>query len=323
MFKKGDFIKVKPNIKLKSGDTVNNWGGEVGEVNHEKKCCLVILDAQTLDSFQDSNVRSFINDGVNAFTYVFEYKDIELSERRDSDKQVKEAVARLTSRMISLLKESVYDHEEFKEKWKEEFNNSVFYNTLNEFQKENAGFVIGTFTEFMFNYEEVEPQEWTPLNILRVCLEIVPGKISADEEIFENYGEILIQFLKFLGNENYISNSHSLAIAVEKIKDKIPIEAKNSDNWGLTKSMMMSAQKEGLDLSNEEDIKKYMLRQQLGAMEEKNQAKIIPLKKDPFKGIGRNQKITIKYEDGRILEDVKFKKVESDLRNGDCEIIKK
>jgi len=37
--------------------------------------------------------------------------------------------------------------------------------------------------------------------------------------------------------------------------------------------------------------------------------------------IGRNEKITVKYLDGRIEENIKFKKVKDDLLNGLCELI--
>ncbi len=36
----------------------------------------------------------------------------------------------------------------------------------------------------------------------------------------------------------------------------------------------------------------------------------------------RNDKISVEYEDGKILKDVKFKKVESDLKSGKCSILK-
>jgi len=44
--------------------------------------------------------------------------------------------------------------------------------------------------------------------------------------------------------------------------------------------------------------------------------------KSVFKNIGRNEKITVEYLDGSIIEDVKFKKVKSDLMEGVCKLIK-
>lgn len=326
MFKKGDFIKVKPNTKLETGEVVNNWAGEVQEVYRNEKCCLVTLDAQTIDSLDDSYLRSSIDEGAEPFEYVFEFDDIESSERRDTDELVMIALDKLSSRMIALEEEYENEQESLREKWIAEFENTEIFESLNEVQKENSNFVISTFMDFMYDYEYVQPQEWSPSNVQNVCLGIVPRKITSDEETFENYGVILISYLKFLGIKNYISNSRPLMQTVEKIKQKIPIEAKNPRNWGMAKSMMMSAQEQGFDMSNEEDIEKFMMLQQMRTInesEQNNQSKIIPLREDPFKGIGRNQKITIKYNDGRILENIKYKKVEADLRNGNCEILKK
>jgi len=38
--------------------------------------------------------------------------------------------------------------------------------------------------------------------------------------------------------------------------------------------------------------------------------------------IGRNERISVKYEDGTIKTDIKYKKVQKDIENGECEIIK-
>lgn len=42
----------------------------------------------------------------------------------------------------------------------------------------------------------------------------------------------------------------------------------------------------------------------------------------PFDKIGRNDKVTVKYKDGTLQTDVKFKKVEDDLKSGKCELVK-
>ena len=47
--------------------------------------------------------------------------------------------------------------------------------------------------------------------------------------------------------------------------------------------------------------------------------KIMPVKSD--KVAGRNDKITVQYPDGRVLKDVKYKKVEDDIKAGRCIVI--
>jgi len=47
--------------------------------------------------------------------------------------------------------------------------------------------------------------------------------------------------------------------------------------------------------------------------------KVMPVKSD--KVAGRNDKVTVQYPDGRVLKDVKYKKVEEDIKNGRCIVI--
>jgi hypothetical protein len=39
------------------------------------------------------------------------------------------------------------------------------------------------------------------------------------------------------------------------------------------------------------------------------------------KEYSRNDKVSVKYKDGRILTDIKYKKIEDDIRNNKCQII--
>jgi preprotein translocase subunit SecA len=47
--------------------------------------------------------------------------------------------------------------------------------------------------------------------------------------------------------------------------------------------------------------------------------KVMPVKSD--KVAGRNDKIAVQYPDGRVLKDVKYKKVEDDIKSGRCIVI--
>jgi preprotein translocase subunit SecA len=49
------------------------------------------------------------------------------------------------------------------------------------------------------------------------------------------------------------------------------------------------------------------------------QEKVLPIKSEKL--ANRNDKVSVQYADGRVLRDVKFKKVEDDLRNNRCVII--
>lgn len=47
--------------------------------------------------------------------------------------------------------------------------------------------------------------------------------------------------------------------------------------------------------------------------------KVMPAKSE--KVAGRNDKVTVQYQDGKVLKDVKFKKVEDDIKSGRCIVI--
>ena len=47
--------------------------------------------------------------------------------------------------------------------------------------------------------------------------------------------------------------------------------------------------------------------------------KIQPVKSEKI--AGRNDKVSVQYTDGKVLKDVKFKKVEDDVKNGKCIVI--
>ncbi|HQQ96980.1 MAG TPA: preprotein translocase subunit SecA [Cyclobacteriaceae bacterium] len=47
--------------------------------------------------------------------------------------------------------------------------------------------------------------------------------------------------------------------------------------------------------------------------------KVMPVRSE--KVAGRNDKVSVQYQDGRVLKDVKYKKVEEDIKNGTCVVI--
>jgi preprotein translocase subunit SecA len=51
----------------------------------------------------------------------------------------------------------------------------------------------------------------------------------------------------------------------------------------------------------------------------RSQEKVMPVKSE--KVANRNDKVTVQYTDGRVVKDVKYKKVEDDIKNNRCIII--
>ena len=49
------------------------------------------------------------------------------------------------------------------------------------------------------------------------------------------------------------------------------------------------------------------------------QEKVMPMKSEKI--ANRNDKVSVQYPDGRVMKDVKYKKVEEDIKNGRCIVI--
>lgn len=201
-----------------------------------------------------------------------------------------------------------------------EFLESEFYEALTEEQKESAEFTIDCFVNYMSDYETEKMSDWNSRNVASVCLEWIPKKVTADIEFFEHYGDVLMQYFKFLDKEKYIKNAKTIQKTIAEIKDDIPSVARDPRNWGMAKSMMMGARQSGYDINNQDDINHYMLNHNQNALSEVLKRK--PVKENPYKKIGRNDKISVKYSDGTVKENVKFKTVEQDLLDEKCELIK-
>lgn len=55
------------------------------------------------------------------------------------------------------------------------------------------------------------------------------------------------------------------------------------------------------------------------AQQREVEEKVLPVKSEKI--AGRNDKVSVQYTDGKVLKDVKFKKVEDDVKNGKCIVI--
>lgn len=327
ILKKKDYVRVKPDTQIETGEVVHNWAGQVMEVYPEEATCLVMLDAPTIDSFSDEYLLDCLEEGAEAFQYIFGINELEPHPRRDTDEELRRAIDRLVDRELKLEKEhgssDEMDEDEyhaFKEEWTHRFLESEQYQDLSETQQIDAHFAVDTLMEYLYNYEGVLPKEWDVPSIKAVCLEWIPRKVSTEAEFFEHFGDITIAFIQHVGEIGEIDNAETLISAVEKVKNRIPKIAADPANWGMAKSMMMGAKDAGVDLSSEAAIDNYMRELQRTQLQKAYSAPEQPAI-NPYKHLGRNDKVTVRYPDGRVLTDVKFKKVMKDLQEGACELV--
>jgi hypothetical protein len=318
MFKVGDFVRVKPGTKLESGEVVDNWGGEVFFVDKDEDLYGIGLDALSLDSTSDAYLTDALRRGEESVEYFFNSEDLEPATARSTEEEVMAAVDRLVEREMKIERAEEERMMAQHEDWKSAFRKSPEYDQLANVETANIDMALNTFLDYLYNYEGVWPEGWQPTHVKQVCLYWAPAKVVADPKDFKQYGTVVMALLSFLGRAGHIDNADELIQAVDEVKDRIPKEAAKESKWSLTKAGLMDAKAQGHDLSEEEAIRSFLLKKQ--QREALKPQPTMPAQ-DPFKDIGRNQKITVLYKDGTTKADIKFKKVEKDLRAGRCELV--
>lgn len=309
----GDFVKAKPGTHLKSGELIEHWAGKIGEIDQKNNTCWLLLDAPTINSLEDAFLQEYaVEAGYELFEFELPLHDLELAPRRDTDEELRSAIEHLSERTVKMENDQEMEREQTADQQIESFEESPYFQSLNAYQQEKCGFILDTFLGYMFDYEGVDFKEWEPRHIESVCLDLVPAKISSEQELFENYADVLIPFLQFLDDNNHLSDAPALIKKVESIREEIPKAASNPRNWGIAKSILMS------QLNEEGEPTEEKMMDFLNSPFTPFPSKQEPIQKDPLDKIGRNEKIIVQYTDGRVVENVKFKKVEKDLKAGLC-----
>ena len=102
-------------------------------------------------------------------------------------------------------------------RWGVEFSESAHFAALSEEQKGESEAVVMFFTECMYNYVGLAPEEWDEDGVEECCLEVLPRKISADEPFFRAASPVLAAFFRFLAEKRYLRRASRLAGAVQSM----------------------------------------------------------------------------------------------------------
>lgn len=142
--------------------------------------------------------------------------------------------------------------------WFIEFSESRYFNELTEEQRLESEFVIMSFTEYMYSYHGLSPEKWDEEGLEECCLETLQRKLTANESYFKSVAPVLSAFFAFLGEKGLIRNASNLAKRVKEINKQIVINASYPENWGMAKSFLMAAKDAGADITNIDEIRKFM-----------------------------------------------------------------
>jgi len=319
----GDSVKIIDGVKfLDLNIDISDWQGRIIEIG--KRSIELELDSLTLENFNKVLFDHYKEEDDYPHIITVPKKDIELSEPRDTLQEVESAQDKIIDKLDKGSGEIPYRL--LIRKWLRHFLRSENFQELSNTDKDNTEFIVEVFADYMHDYEGKIPKKWTLNSIKEVCLNWVPNKISAKKELFESFGKVLIVFFLFLEERKYLKTKVFQELIVE-IQGEIIENSEKPSNWGMAKSFMMKAMGSGVDLNDKDEMDNFLMGEQLRSLSEFNRVTggldSKNVDKKQFKGIWKNSKVTVKYTDGRIIEEVKFKDVEDDLLRGMCELIKK
>ena len=139
-------------------------------------------------------------------------------------------------------------------------------------------------------------------------------KQSVQNAVYEQKDPLLIyKFEGFEAFKRFIAKVNEETISF-LMKAEIPVQE--------PEQVHEARQQKRQKLSEQKEESRSLLQgggSQPQAPTQQREEKVMPVKSEKI--ANRNDKVTVQYADGRVLKDVKYKKVEDDIKNGKCIVI--
>lgn len=143
--------------------------------------------------------------------------------------------------------------------WICDFVESDYFGRLGPEQQDIAEDVLLLFTEYMYRYHGLQPEEWSERQVEVCCLETISQKLAAEETYFRAISPVLALFFRFAGEAGFLQNGAALAGRVQKIGRRIVDNALNPALWGATKTFAMAAVRAGVDLTDAAEMDRFLV----------------------------------------------------------------
>ncbi len=349
-FKIGKYVRISEEHEEKqAAETDEVWIGKITNIlnlggKNKIRQYEVELDTQSLNSMSESYLEDKL-DSLAAYEVEVIFcseEEMELAACRDDKKTRVVAAARIQELEDAREEEESPEagEEAAAETYYEDFVETLYFQGLNEREQYNSDFIVDCFIRYGINYEGAYCPKYTLGQVERICLYWMVGKVTAEIEFYEDMPNVLIAFFKFLGEDRKIRNHEAVGKLLHKMRLNLMIKSQNPANWHSAKSFMMPAVLAGIDMSDENQKNQYLLSQQMKALQQikhriddnlsslnepdiynnvDRKDKVLNIAQpNLYKNIGRNDKVNVKYNDGSIKNQVKFKTVEVDLKAGKC-----
>ncbi len=144
--------------------------------------------------------------------------------------------------------------------WICDFVESDYFGRLGTEHQDIAEDILLTFTEYMYTYHGLPPEEWDERQVEVCCLETIPQKLAAAEAYFRAIPPVLALFLRFAGEAELLDRGAALARQVRRIGARIHDNALNPACWGPAKALAMAAVRAGVDLTDAAEMDRFLVR---------------------------------------------------------------
>jgi hypothetical protein len=142
-----------------------------------------------------------------------------------------------------------------------EFRKSPYFMKLGHEEKIESEPIITCFGEMMYTYFLMHPLHWNARRATECAMEIMPAKVVSDDVFFESMESVLVAFMIFCAEKGYVRDGEKIAARLDGITEEILEETVDEEKWGIAKSIVEEAEREGVDITDtkamEAFIKKY------------------------------------------------------------------
>lgn len=142
--------------------------------------------------------------------------------------------------------------------WTDEFEKSEEYLGLSADEREQSAFITGAFADLMYGYYLETPEEWSTDSLQECRLALLPRKVMAGPEFYEAVEPVLTAFFAFLQKKGYIKNAADLTKRLKRVAGRMVKSADSPGNWGWAKALFTQAIEDGVDLTDEDEMQKYI-----------------------------------------------------------------
>ncbi len=187
-----------------------------------------------------------------------------------------------------------------------DYEETDLFQDLSEFQQKSAFGIIVNFTDFAFQFHHITPDKWNPDNVEKVCLTSLPKSYPADEETFEAMIPVLKSFMRYLESEDLQENTDRIINRLDKIEKRMLEKSIDENNWDANKTIMMMGLEEGVDLTNEFEMKDFIevhheeIEKKLQRFESNKQETSSPFLNEMFKYMSEASNETIVRSEPKI-----------------------